>query len=242
MKSSTMKLATMTPKLHASSRRIKTLITIAPLLSLVASAHAASVMVPNFSFELPALGINGAAVGNPTNWNGTGTVGYVYNGWNGGAINVTGLDGNQLGWFNTDVGTSMSQLLTTTFTAGQSYELRVAAVKASNAWSGSTAANAITIQLYYGAFNVIASGTALAQDLNTSQGAMTDITANLTTVAGADAWAGQAIGIRIISTADGANNNDWAVDNVRLTAVPEPSSAVLVSCLGFLAIVRRRRA
>ncbi len=213
----------------------------APLLLVATSAHAASVVVPNFSFEAPSLGVNGAAVGNPTSWTGVGTVGYVYNGWNGGAINVTGLDGNQLGWFNTDVGSGISQSLSSTFTIGESYQLTVAAVKAANAWSGSTAGNELTIQLYYGAFNVIASGSALVSGLNDSQGALTDITANLTAVTGSDAWAGQAIGIRIISTVDGPNNNDWAVDNVRLTAIPEPSSMALLLGASLAGLGFRRR-
>ena len=66
---------------------------------------------------------------------------------------------------------------------------------------------------------------------------------NVPTVLAGDAWANQNIGIKLESTF-GSGSGYWDIDNVRLTAVPEPSTLVLVGVGlggGWLLIRRRTR-
>ncbi|MBK1881046.1 PEP-CTERM sorting domain-containing protein [Luteolibacter pohnpeiensis] len=210
----------------------------------VSQSDATLVSIDNYSFEQPDLGAGGATLAVPTGWNSTGVaeVGGVGNGWNGGAVNISNLDGVQAGWFNVTVGNGLYQVLPDTYTTGQSYELTVGIVKASSAWTNWTSGNEVTIELYYGDFNVIASASVLSDSLNDSQGALTYFTASLSTVEAGDAWANQSIGIRLVSTVDNSGGaNDWAVDNVTLNAVPEPGSMALAG-LSALLLIRRRRA
>ncbi|MBK1881045.1 hypothetical protein JIN85_01385 [Luteolibacter pohnpeiensis] len=189
------------------------------------------IAIPNASFELPGLEAGNAAVGEPTGWSWTGvaTRGYVANGWGGGAINLSNLDGTQAAWFNSDVGNGFFRTLPTVFELGRSYDLSVAVAKASPAWTGSTDGNEFQLQLYYGDFQVIASAAVLAEEVQDSQDALTILTASLSEVQATDAWFGQPIGIRLISTIDesGAIDNDWAVDDVRLLASPSTAPGTL---------------
>lgn len=56
---------------------------------------------------------------------------------------------------------------------------------------------------------------------------LVDYQVNVPTVQATDAWAGQNIGIRITSI-QGDGNGYWDMDNLRLQAVPEPSSWTLL--------------
>jgi hypothetical protein len=216
-------------------------------LALVSFSDAASVTILNPSFEDNPFGGGLASTTTPDHWTklGVGSSGHVANGWNGGAVDVSNTDGSQLAWFNTDVGNGFSQELSSVYEVGMSYTLTVGAVKASPSWTGSNDANVLTIDLYYGAFNIIASGSMSALSLEDSQGALTDIVASLAPVEAGDAWADQPVGIRILSSSEpvtSPGNHDWAVDDVRLDAVPEPSTSMLFSVLVLSGIAKRRRA
>ena len=73
--------------------------------------------------------------------------------------------------------------------------------------------------------------------------ALVDYSVNIPVVQTGDAWAGKNIGVRIDS-ALGTGDGYWDMDNVRLTAVPEPASLNLLA-IGFggilLARIRARR-
>jgi hypothetical protein len=65
-----------------------------------------------------------------------------------------------------------------------------------------------------------------------------DYSVNLPAVQAGDAWAGRNIGIEIASVL-GDGNGYWDMDNVRLTAIPEPASAGLAA-LGFAGLIFAR--
>lgn len=69
---------------------------------------------------------------------------------------------------------------------------------------------------------------------------LVDFDVNVPTVQAGDAWAGQNIGIEIMSTS-GTGSGYWDLDNVRLTEVPEPGSVGLLACgMGGFLLVRWR--
>ena len=67
---------------------------------------------------------------------------------------------------------------------------------------------------------------------------LSDYTVNVPAVQAADPWAGQKIGVQIAVTSAGGTY--WDVDNVRVSAVPEPGSLSLL-VLGLAALLLRRR-
>jgi hypothetical protein len=67
-----------------------------------------------------------------------------------------------------------------------------------------------------------------------------DFNVDVPVVQATDAWAGQNIGMELMSTS-GTGQGYWDLDNVRLTEAPEPASlGLLASGLGGLLLVRRR--
>ena len=66
-----------------------------------------------------------------------------------------------------------------------------------------------------------------------------DFQVNIPTVLADDAWAGQNIGIKI-ETIYGTGDGYWDIDNVRLTAVPEPGSLGMIAVGGLLFALRSR--
>lgn len=67
---------------------------------------------------------------------------------------------------------------------------------------------------------------------------LVDYQVSIPTVQAGDAWAGQHIGIKIESIY-GTGDGYWDIDNVRLTAVPEPATAALLLGGGWLLRLRR---
>lgn len=70
-----------------------------------------------------------------------------------------------------------------------------------------------------------------------------DYSVNLPAVQAGYAWAGKHIGIQIESTIpmELTSGRNWDFDNVRLTAVPEPTSLALLGCGGLMLMRLRRR-
>ena len=106
----------------------------------------------------------------------------------------------------------------------------------------------IGIQLYYRDGSNAIVPIAMTEFLNENTGSPTellDVTALLPTVLPTDAWAGENIGIRILSTVElqevNLQGGTWGIDNVRLTAIPEPASVGLLLLAGGLALRRGRR-
>ena len=66
-----------------------------------------------------------------------------------------------------------------------------------------------------------------------------DYSVSIPTVGAGDAWAGQNIGLKIESIY-GVGDGYWDIDNVRLTAVPEPTTLGLLALGGVLASVSAR--
>jgi hypothetical protein len=71
-----------------------------------------------------------------------------------------------------------------------------------------------------------------------------DFNLNIPTVQAGDAWAGKNIGIQLESTIpiEMTSFGNWDFDNLRLTAVPEPSALALLGMgVGGLILARTRR-
>jgi hypothetical protein len=69
-----------------------------------------------------------------------------------------------------------------------------------------------------------------------------DFTVNVPIVQASDAWAGQHIGIELLSTTplQQSSGGNWDIDNVRLTETPEPAMGTL-GLLGMAIVGMRKR-
>lgn len=144
---------------------------------------------------------------------------------------------------------SVSSAFNATFEVGQAYNLTVGVFgKGSSAPLAPGAT--LTLSLYYrnnlGDKVTVASTpvvySAAAFPTNTPL-SFVDYTVNLPHVQAGDAWAGQYIGIQLESTIpfELTTGGNWDFDNVRLTAVPEPTTLALLGLgLGGVFLARRR--
>jgi hypothetical protein len=131
------------------------------------------------------------------------------------------------------------------FEVGQSYELTVGVI---GGLGGMAPGTMLQLGLYYrdAADNLVpAASTVITHDptLFTDPNRFLDFTVTLPPVAAGDPWAGQNLGIQI-STLSGTGQGYWDLDNVRLTAVPEPAGAqlaLLALALGGAVVARIRR-
>jgi len=127
-----------------------------------------------------------------------------------------------------------------TFQVGQSYQLELGVLGKGGMPDGTT----LMIGLYYGDSSnpqTVAS-TLAVYSAATFPGitSLVDFTVNVPTVQASDAWAGQHMGIEIVSISP-PSAGYWDMDNVRLTAVPEPGAAGLAfAALGSLWFARNK--
>ena len=151
-----------------------------------------------------------------------------------------------------DYNSSPTHDFNATFDIGKSYNLTMAVFGKSRFPGALTPGSTFEMSLYYrdALDNKVTVGSTIityseAAFPTTGTLNLVDYSVNIPTVQVGDAWAGKHIGIELESTLpiEMAVFGSWDFDNVRLTAVPEPTSMALLG-LGFggmfLAHSRRR--
>lgn len=126
-----------------------------------------------------------------------------------------------------------------TFDAGTAYQLTVGVIGGGgNMLPGVT----FELALYYrdaASNQVIVAATSITNSLSVFSNTVTliDFQVSVATVQPTDAWAGQHIGVRLLSTVDPSlQGGYWDVDNVRLTGTTQPSWANLIWSNGQFAL------
>ena len=157
---------------------------------------------------------------------------------------IDNVDGRQAAFMFAPPGYELFQQLAALYEIGQSYHLTVGIV---GGGYGMPAGTPMEIRLYYldAGSNRVTAGATVVTNTNTTGNLthLTDYTLDLPAVTAGDAWAGKAIGIQLISTADFSNAQGyWDIDNVRLTSAPEPASMALTLVGAGALWVRRRYA
>jgi hypothetical protein len=230
-----------------------------------AAAHAEVVTVANPSFEDPAL--PPGTLGNPfvTSWNTPGPVltefppgsGFFVNTNTGNFINtapgqpdhIDNVDGNQAAFIAALSGNEFNQTLATNFQPGKSYTLTVGV--AHNYGGGNPAFQPdptakVTLSLFYTdatGRHVLASRDVVNDALTgLSATHLIDFSAITPIVVANDPSIGHGIGIAMTTTSPVANSGGFFdLDNVRVTAVPEPASVALIAVSAGALLARRRR-
>jgi len=175
---------------------------------------------------------------------------------------IDNIDGNQAAYIFADPEVALFQDYNSTdwqdlppnhafdavFEPGHSYTLTIGIIGG----GGDMAAGAsLDLSLYYrdgsgDMVNVASTSVVYSSTAFPTTTDLIDYQVTVPTVQATDPWAGQNIGIEMLSTATASNEGGyWDLDNVRLTdipAVPEPCSAgFLVIGFGGLILVRSRR-
>ncbi len=145
-----------------------------------------------------------------------------------------------------DYDSSASHDFNATFDVGKSYNLTVGVFGKPTLALGST----LELSLYYrdGTNRVTVGSTSISYSPASfpTNGALSliDYQVNVPTVEASDSWAGKNIGIQLLSTTplEMSTGGNWDFDNVRLSAVPEPASSLILTLgLGGLIFLRARR-
>lgn len=142
---------------------------------------------------------------------------------------------------------SVSPTFTSTYEVGKSYNLTLG-LFARSSFASILPGSTLELSLYYlddsnskvkvGSTVVSYSAAAFPTSPTPS---LIDYQVNTLTVSAGDAWVGKHIGIQLESTIplELTSFGNWDFDNVRLTAVPEPTALALLG-LGFGALMRAR--
>jgi hypothetical protein len=232
---------------------------LALLVAAISPLVAQSLPVGNASFESPAVPAGFPALPNVDGWQKPPPpppgFGISADDWNnlggifpnapvGDGRHITNLDGNQVAFVFPVPGFGLSQETPNAFTAGRSYSLQVA-LRGGGALTPGTQ---LRIGLYYldGANRVTVGSTAIsATEAFVSTSQLLDFSAAVPLVQSTDAWAGRNIGIELsaLSQNGAPGIAYWELDNIRLSAVPEPGTVALalVGALALGANVLRRR-
>ena len=225
------------------------LVVLSAVLATAGHTQAAAVLVANNSFESPA--INNTDPSQP-GYNKFGAVAAI-DSWtrpadnnSGGFVNsaltdpshIGNADGNQLAFLCAIPNNAISQDLAATYDVDSAYTLRVGV--ATSYYQPPASDATLTLSLYYlaadGTRPTIAASTISLTDAGVRDDQLIDFSTSLPAVQTSDAWAGRPIGILINP---GGSGGFWDLDNVRLTAAPEPATLGLVLLL-LPALVTRR--
>lgn len=235
------------------------------VLILAATSFAASIPVPNFSFEAPPVTRDEknpfGALPFLDDWDET-AVGLVDEGdQNTGVFlntdvgepdHITNLHLDRLGFISSLIGNDLRQELSDTFLPGHSYTLTVAVGTSFTFGVGAT--EQLEVALFYfdsSVEQVIVSSFISGSEVNANS--LVDVTVKLPYVAAADVFANQQIGVLIRPSTtdpdDGDGEGFWNVDHVRLersdTQIPAVSEWGLVVIAGLMmtagTIALRRR-
>jgi hypothetical protein len=222
------------------------------LMAVTTGAVAQNILIPNASFESPTAptGSGNPALADwlkapePPGFDPVNTGGFPWTTLSGvfdGGTTVP--DGSQGAYLLSYPEVGIYQTLAETYQAGLSYTLTVALHGGAG---GLTSADQLQIGLYYG--GGLTPVTSVMIDYSAlnfpDQNLYYDFDLTLPEVQPGDAWAGQNIGIEFTAM-NGTLSGSWDLDNVRLTAVPEPSTFALLAGgfgYGLLVAYRRRKA
>jgi hypothetical protein len=223
--------------------------------ALTGPLRAATVDVPNASFESPTTNYADPAIGSwqkttQPGWFDPGTFGYTWDQLSGVFLNtapgqsdhIDNAAGTQAAFLFAVPQAGLTQDLVAPFGIGQSFELTVGLIGG----GGSMPAGSIfQIGLYYrdagnNIVTVVTKDISFDSTLFPSTTHLVDFTLSLPTVQASDAWAGKPIGVELMSAAV-TPGGYWDLDNVRLTSIPEPSTwGLAASGLGTMLLMRRR--
>lgn len=237
---------------------LKTLSTLAVSAAFCSSLQAASIAVPNYSFESPStlpVGVSTSISAwqkapQPGYFN-PGTFGFTWDQTAGifyDSNPYANHDGTQCAYMLSFPAVSLSQDYSTSpgfnasYGVGQSYTLTLGLFGKSL-----DANNSLQLSFYYrdAGNNMVTVGSPTTITYNPATFPLTtplnlvDFSVTVPTVQASDAWAGKNIGIMIQVSASDFNGGYWDMDNVRLTTVPEPGVAGLIG-LGFCGLIARR--
>ena len=233
-------------RIHDKANSLIATSSLALLLALPAGA-ATIIPVTNHSFEANSVADGGFSTNAPTGWTKTsGTASGYWNPQDGDypgstapgtlpapadGVNAMFVSGTPFGY--------MKQTTGEVIAAGKTYTMTVAV---GARLTGNFDADEILLRLGYGAdqfLTPIADNT-FGGTANLTAGEFKDFSVSFTALEG-ETYIGQNLAVLMgMSLFDAANTAAVDFDNVRLTAIPEPSAALLGG-LGLLALLRRRR-
>lgn len=228
------------------------------VLSICGTAGATVIPILNPSFELPTVTLAQVASPFVDNWVSDGpsklefppgsgffvntNVGIFPNTPSSSPDSIDNVDALQAAFMGAQTGNELTQALTTNFQAGQTYTLTVAVAHSFGQPPDSTAA--VRLALYYldGTQRKLVASRDVFNGATTALSAnhLLDFSAVSPTLLPSDPAVGQPI--HVLLTTNGPVGGFFDLDNVRLTAVPEPSAACLIVGAGLLLAGRRRRA
>lgn len=242
---------------RTSAYLIMGLLTVLLVLTGTGGLQAATVDIPNGSFESPVYRVAPYATANIDAWQKAAVPAWwtqpaeywtsmagVF--WNvPGATHIDNVDGEQAAFLFAMPGVELYQDLSAVYEVGQSYQL-------TGGFQGGGQAMLlgvpVELRLYYrdGDGNRVTLGAAEvlnATDESLPHAAHLD-SGQLQTlpVLASDPWAGKSIGVQIVSTVPFQTAGGyWRIDDIRLASVPEPASAFLLMGGATLLTWRRGR-